>query len=158
LLTKIICVHFFFIESLKIGKNFQIQFDVRAQEKAGTLFYVDGNGDVLDISLVEDGSIKVVCNNGGGKFSVSYKPETSICNGDFYSVLLVKESKTLRLTVNGVLTEETTTKSSSSADTNSPAYFGGLPSKYKYENFLRLPLYRFLNHGNQRRKPDSLLL
>ena len=119
-----------FIESLKIGIKFQIQFDVRAQEKAGTLFHVDGNGDRLTITLEEDGSIKVVCNNGGGLFSVSYKPETSICNGDIYSVLLQKEGKTLKLTVNGVMTEETTSKSASSADTKSPAYFGGVPSKW----------------------------
>ena len=100
---------------------------MRSSTKAGVLFYVYGGGDFLSISIEENGSIRAVCNNGGGKFSVSYKPEPSVCNGEFYSVLLVKKSKTLTLTVNGAETEETTTKSSSSADTNSPAYFGGLP-------------------------------
>ena len=86
-----------------------------------------GGGDLLSISIEENGSIRAVCNNGGGKFSVSYKPEPSVCNGEFYSVLLVKKLKTLTLTVNGAETEETTTKAASSADTSSPAYFGGLP-------------------------------
>ena len=100
---------------------------MRATTKAGVLFYVYGGGDLLSISIEKNGSIKVVCNNGGGTFSVSYKPEPSVCNGEFYSILLVKKLKTLTLTVNGAVTEETTTKSSTSADTNSPAYFGGLP-------------------------------
>ena len=100
---------------------------MRSSSKSGVLFLVYRGGDFLSISIEENGSIKAVCINGGGKFSVSYKPEPSVCNGEFYSVLLVKKSKTLTLTVNGAETEETTTKSSSSADTNSPAYFGGLP-------------------------------
>ena len=102
---------------------------MRAINKAGVLFYVYGGGDLLSISVEENGSIKAMCNNGGGTFSVSYKPEPSVCNGEFYSVLLVKKLKTLTLTVNGAESEETTTKSSSSADTNSPAYFGGLPQE-----------------------------
>ena len=117
----------FCVETLKIGSDFRISFDVRTQEKAGTLFHVNGESDRLTITLEEDGSVRVDCNNGGGLFSVSYKPDTSICNGEFYSVLLEKQSRTLKLTVNGVMTEETTTKSSSSADTNTPAYFGGIP-------------------------------
>lgn len=92
-----------------------------------------GKEDFLAITLEtvdENGTVKVSCNNGGGIFSVSYKPEPSVCNGEFYSVLLVKKSKTLTLTVNGAESEETTTKSSSAADTNSPAYFGGLPGEF----------------------------
>ena len=85
----------------------------------------------MSVTIEENGSIKVTCNNGGGLFSVAYKPEPSICNGDIYSVLVEKKLKTLKLTVNGAVTEETTTKSSTSADTNSPAYFGGLPGMFE---------------------------
>ena len=119
-------------EQLRIGQNFRISFDFRSRKQTGTLFYTVGKNDFLAITLEgveENGAVRVSCNNGGGAFSVSYKPEPSVCNGEFYSVLLVKKSKTLTLTVNGAESEETTTKSSSSADTNSPAYFGGLPCK-----------------------------
>jgi len=118
-------------KQLKIGPNFKISFDVRAANKAGSLFYVYGGGDHLSVTVEENGSIKVTCNNGGGLFSVAYKPEPSVCNGDIYSVLVEKKMKTLKLTVNGAVTEETTTKKSTSADTNSPAYFGGLPDNLR---------------------------
>ena len=108
-----------------------MSFDVQAANKAGSLFYVYGGADLLAVTIEENGSIKVTCNSGGGLFSVSYKPEPSVCNGDIYSVLVEKKLKTLKLTVNGAVTEETTTKSSTSADTNSPAYFGGLPDNLR---------------------------
>ena len=100
---------------------------MRSSTKAGVLFLVYRGGEIFSISIAENGFIKAVCKNGGGKFSVTYKPEPSVCNGEFYSVLLVKKSKKLTLTVNGAETEETTNKSASSADTKWLAYFGGLP-------------------------------
>ena len=100
---------------------------MRSSSKSGVLFLVYRGGDFLSISIEENGSIKAVCINGGGKFSVSYKPEPSVCNGEFYSVLLVKKSKTLTLIVNGAETKEITTKSFSSDHTKWLAYFGGLP-------------------------------
>ena len=100
---------------------------MRLSTKAGVLFLVYRGGELFSIIIEENGSIKAVCINGGGKFSVSYKPEPSVCNGEFYSVLLVKKSKTLTLIVNGAETKEITTKSFSSDHTKWLAYFGGLP-------------------------------
>ncbi|XP_066932932.1 laminin subunit alpha-4-like [Clytia hemisphaerica] len=125
-------------KQLKVGQDFRISFDVRSRNPSGTLFYVVGKEDFLKITIEniqDDGSIKVTCNNGGGLFSVAYKPEPSVCNGDIYSVLVEKKMKTLKLTVNGAVTEETTTKSSTSADTNSPAYFGGLPVDFQPSDY-----------------------
>ena len=102
---------------------------MRLSTKAGVLFLVYRGGELFSIIIEENGSIKAVCINGGGKFSVSYKPEPSVCNGEFYSVLLVKKSKTLTLIVNGAETKEITTKSFSPDHTKWLAYFGGLPQK-----------------------------
>ena len=68
-------------EQLKVGQDFRISFDVRSRNPSGTLFYVVGKEDFLKITIEnvkDDGSIKVTCNNGGGLFSVAYKPEPSI--------------------------------------------------------------------------------
>ena len=110
---------------------------MRARENSGYIFYVYGGGDWLSLRIKPTGKITAQCNNGGGKFSVTVDPPTSICNGIFHSILLVKNQKTLTLTVDGSTETVTTTKASNSADTTSPLYFGGIPgmtSNFKTTN------------------------
>lgn len=117
------------LENFNVRQKVVISFDVRSRNKTGTLFHAYGKGDYLTITIESDGSVKAECNNGGGKWAVEVIPESSICNGEFHSILLEKNQKTLKLSLNGKMKESTSLKSSSSADTNSPAYFGGLPGK-----------------------------
>lgn len=114
-------------DKYKIGTNHQVELSFTSRKRDGYLFYNSGNGDYLTIRLTDDGSVLVECNNGGGKFMVSVKPKTSVCDGNEHSVTLVKKGKSLTLTVDGITSEYTTTKSSSSADTSAPIYIAGAP-------------------------------
>jgi len=113
----------------------KIALDVRAQNKSGYIITASGGGDSLSLRIKPNGKLTATCNNGGGKWSVTVDPPTSICNGEFHSILLLKDKKTLTLTVDGTTETETTSTSSSSADTNSPLYFGGMPDAIKPKNY-----------------------
>ena len=117
-----------FIANYRIGQNFEIRLEVRPKNLSGVLFHAHGGGDYLTITIEDDGSVKALCNNGGGPFSVSVS-DASLCNGEFHSIYLGKKEKTLTMRVNGKEEQTTTDKPASSADTNKPLYFGGLPSK-----------------------------
>lgn len=122
-------------KTFRIGQNFKIALDVRSRNKTGYIFYAFGGGDWLSLFIESDGKITADCNNGGGKFSVTVDPAFSICNSEFHSILLEKVSKKLTLTVDGVTATFTTGKSSTSADTKSPLYFGGIPASSRPRNY-----------------------
>jgi len=121
-------------KSFKVGLNFKIALDVRAANKSGYIFFVSGTSvasDFVSLQINADGDIEASCNNGGGKFTVTVKlPTTNICDGDFHSILLVKNGKDLTLTIDGTSATTTSKGSSSSAETTSPLYFGGIPEDF----------------------------
>ena len=120
----------FSIESYKIGFANKLSLDVRSRNRTGYIFYAAGGGDWLSLRIEKDGKVTADCNNGGGRFGVTVDPPKSICNGDFHSITLEKNKKVLTLSVDGKTETHTTTKGSTSSDTNSPLYFGGIPGSY----------------------------
>ena len=114
-----------------IGFNFMLDMDVRAKTNNGYLFFATEKKDFLSLYLKE-GKVIVECDNGGGRFSVTVEPPSSICNGEFHSISLKKESKKLTLRVDGATKTFTTTKGSTAANTRTPYYYGGMP-KSKFD-------------------------
>ena len=110
----------------EIGLDFELEVDARSKTNDGYIFYASAKTDFLSL-YIKEGNVIAECNNGGGKFSVTVQPSSSICNGEFHSILLKKKSKTLILSVNGVMKTFTTTKKTTVANTNRPYYYGGMP-------------------------------
>ena len=115
-----------FLVVKEIGSDFQLEVDIRPKTNDGYIFYASAKTDFLSL-YIKEGNVIAECNNGGGKFSVTVEPSSSICNGEFHSILLTKKSKTLTLSVNGVLNSFTTTEKGTVANTNRPYYYGGMP-------------------------------
>ena len=102
---------------------------MKYHEKNGLIFQVKSNyhSDHLTI-ILEDGLIKVICNDFDGNYAVkqsskSLKGRTQL----FDTVVVKKDQNTITLIINGKSTNVNSNFPSTSADTNQPIYFGGLP-------------------------------
>uniref|UniRef100_A0AAQ6AFP7 Laminin subunit alpha 5 n=1 Tax=Amphiprion ocellaris TaxID=80972 RepID=A0AAQ6AFP7_AMPOC len=73
-------------ESLVLGRDLEIQLDVRPVSDSGLLLHAGTSPD-LHLSLVlSQGEVTVSVNTGKGEFSTSFTPEEPLCNGRWHTI------------------------------------------------------------------------
>ncbi|XP_063299217.1 laminin subunit alpha-2 isoform X3 [Pelobates fuscus] len=118
------------VGTYKVGMDVLIELEFRTVRTTGVLLGISGKKmDGLGIELV-DGKLLFHADNGAGRFTATYEPETpgSLCNGQWHRVVANKIRYRLELIVDDNKVEASSTNAAStSADTNDPVYVGGYP-------------------------------
>uniref|UniRef100_A0A8C5PW47 Laminin subunit alpha 2 n=1 Tax=Leptobrachium leishanense TaxID=445787 RepID=A0A8C5PW47_9ANUR len=122
------------VGAYKVGTDLVIEMEFRTVRTTGALLGISGKTmDGLGIELI-DGNLLFHTDNGAGRFTAVYEPETpgSLCDGQWHKVVANKIRHRLELIVDDNKVEATSSNSAStSADTNDPVYVGGYPEGVK---------------------------
>uniref|UniRef100_A0A3B4YWT5 Laminin A chain n=1 Tax=Stegastes partitus TaxID=144197 RepID=A0A3B4YWT5_9TELE len=114
-------------ESLVLGRDLEIQLDVRPVSDSGLLLHAGTSHD-LHLSLVlSQGEVTVSINTGKGEYSTSFTPEDPLCNGRWHTITVVKKNNILQLNVDGASEHSVGPKHSRSAGAKVTVYLGGVP-------------------------------
>ncbi|XP_022051460.2 laminin subunit alpha-5 isoform X1 [Acanthochromis polyacanthus] len=114
-------------ESLVLGRDLEIQLDVRPVLDSGLLLHAGTSPD-LHLSLVlSQGEVTVSVNTGKGEFSTSFTPEEPLCNGRWHTITVVKKNNVLQLNVDGASEHSVGPRHSRSAGAKVTVYLGGVP-------------------------------
>ncbi|XP_023128669.2 laminin subunit alpha-5 isoform X1 [Amphiprion ocellaris] len=114
-------------ESLVLGRDLEIQLDVRPVSDSGLLLHAGTSPD-LHLSLVlSQGEVTVSVNTGKGEFSTSFTPEEPLCNGRWHTITVVKKNNIVQLNVDGASEHSVGPKLSRSAGAKVTVYLGGVP-------------------------------
>nr|XP_023999262.1 laminin subunit alpha-4-like [Salvelinus alpinus] len=73
-------------ESLTLGRNLEVQLEVRPVSDSGLLLHAGSRaGRQLSLYLYQ-GTVTVTVNSGNGEFYTSFTPEESLCDGRWHSI------------------------------------------------------------------------
>uniref|UniRef100_A0A8C0BVX9 Laminin subunit alpha-2 n=1 Tax=Buteo japonicus TaxID=224669 RepID=A0A8C0BVX9_9AVES len=118
------------VGAYKVGTDLLVEFEFRTTRINGVLLGVSSQKmDGLGIELV-DGKVMFHVDNGAGRFSAIYEPNTPgrLCDGQWHKVLANKIKHRLELTVDDRQVDgNSPNRASTSADTNDPVFVGGYP-------------------------------
>uniref|UniRef100_A0A8C0BVD9 Laminin subunit alpha-2 n=1 Tax=Buteo japonicus TaxID=224669 RepID=A0A8C0BVD9_9AVES len=122
------------VGAYKVGTDLLVEFEFRTTRINGVLLGVSSQKmDGLGIELV-DGKVMFHVDNGAGRFSAIYEPNTPgrLCDGQWHKVLANKIKHRLELTVDDRQVDgNSPNRASTSADTNDPVFVGGYPDDGK---------------------------
>ncbi|KAG7283457.1 hypothetical protein CRUP_035250, partial [Coryphaenoides rupestris] len=113
-------------DSVVLGKDLEIQVELRARSDSGLLLHAGTSEHFLNVVL-NQGEVTVTVNSGSGQFSTSFTPDVSICDGHWHTVTVTKRSSMLQVQVNGVGESGVGPKASRSAGGKHTLYLGGAP-------------------------------
>nr|XP_020464725.1 laminin subunit alpha-5 [Monopterus albus] len=114
-------------ESLVLGRDFEIQLEVRPILDSGLLLHAGTSPDRhLDLVL-RQGEVTVSVNNGKGELSTSFTPEESLCNGHWHTITVVKKNSVLQLHVDAASEHSIGPKHRGSTGAKETVYLGGVP-------------------------------
>ncbi|XP_070695085.1 laminin subunit alpha-5 [Pempheris klunzingeri] len=114
-------------ESLVLGRDLEIQLEVRPVSDSGLLLHA-GTSPGQHLSLVlSQGEVTVSVNSGKGEFSTSFSPEEPLCNGRWHTITVVKKNNVLQLHVDAASEHSVGPKQSRSGGAKETVYLGGVP-------------------------------
>ncbi|CAJ1084378.1 laminin subunit alpha-5 isoform X1 [Xyrichtys novacula] len=114
-------------ESLALGRDLEIQLEVRPLSDSGLLLHA-GISPEQHLSLVlNQGEVTVSVNAGKGGFSTSFTPEETLCNGRWHTITVVKKNNVLQLHVDAASEHSVGPKQSRSSGVKDAVYLGGVP-------------------------------
>ncbi|TKS76509.1 Laminin subunit alpha-4 [Collichthys lucidus] len=103
-------------ESLVLGRDLEIQLEVRPVLDSGLLLHAGTSPDQhLSLYLSQ------------GEFSTSFTPEEPLCNGRWHTIRVVKTNNVLQLHVDAASEHSVGPKHSRSAGAKESVYLGGVP-------------------------------
>ncbi|XP_037333672.2 laminin subunit alpha-5 isoform X2 [Pungitius pungitius] len=114
-------------ESLVLGRDLEIQLEVRPVLDSGLLFHAGTSPDQRLSLVLNQGEVTVSFNSGKGEFSTSFTPEEPLCNGRWHTITVVKKNNVLQLHVDGDTQHSVGPKQSRSAGSKETVYLGGVP-------------------------------
>ncbi|XP_068196189.1 laminin subunit alpha-3-like isoform X2 [Antennarius striatus] len=97
-------------DSFVLGSSFELLFSVRPRSSTGLLLHVSDSsrsqqgpsiGHHLSVYMLR-GEMVAQVNNGKGEFMVSVKPKTSLCDGMFHKISVIKRKNVLQLHVDTI--------------------------------------------------------
>ncbi|XP_077376606.1 laminin subunit alpha-3-like isoform X1 [Festucalex cinctus] len=120
-------------DSFAVGSSFELLFNVRPRTPTGLLLHVGGSsgthqGHYVSIYL-HRGEVVALVNNGKGEFMASVKPKTTLCDGTFHKISVIKRKNVVQLHVDTVDTYKIGPPSSTDTLTKYPLYVGGVPGE-----------------------------
>nr|XP_046253250.1 laminin subunit alpha-5 isoform X2 [Scatophagus argus] len=114
-------------ESLNVGRDLEIQLEVRPVSDSGLLLHVGTSPDQHLSLVLSQGEVTVSVNSGKGDFSTSFAPDSPLCNGDWHTIAVVKKNNVLQLHVDAASEHSVGPKQSRSAGAKETVYLGGVP-------------------------------
>ncbi|XP_037132642.1 laminin subunit alpha-3-like isoform X1 [Syngnathus acus] len=124
-------------DSFAVGSDFELLFNVRPRTPTGLLLHVGDSGKThqglttshyVSIYLLR-GEVVALVNNGNGEFKASVQPKTTLCDGTFHKISVIKRKNVVQLHVDTVDTYKIGPPSTTATLTKYPLYVGGLPDK-----------------------------
>ncbi|XP_051943762.1 laminin subunit alpha-3 isoform X3 [Hippocampus zosterae] len=128
-------------DSFAVGSSFELLFNVRPRMPTGLLLHVgDSSGaqqaqHYVSIYLLR-GEVVALVNNGKGEFMASVRPKTTLCDGTFHKISVIKRKNVVQLHVDTVDTYKIGPPSTTATLTKYPLYVGGAPEEM---SLLRTP-------------------
>lgn len=122
-------------DSFVVGSSFELLMDIRPRSLTGVLLHVGAlsrsqgtptTGHHLSLYML-NGEMVAHVNNGAGDFKVSIRPKTTLCDGTFHKVSVIKQKNVVQLHVDTVGKYKIGPPSSSSTLTKDRLYVGGIP-------------------------------
>ncbi|XP_029580196.1 laminin subunit alpha-5 [Salmo trutta] len=114
-------------ESLMLGRDLEVQLDVRPASDSGLLLHAGTRaGRQLSLYLYQ-GAVTVTVNSGSGEFYTSFTPEESLCDGRWHSITIVKKSNVLQLHVDAASEHSVGPKQGRPSGAKEAVYLGGAP-------------------------------
>ncbi|XP_069052056.1 laminin subunit alpha-2 isoform X1 [Lepisosteus oculatus] len=122
------------VGAYRVGTDLLIELEFRTFKNSGILLGISSQKmDGLGIELF-NGKVLFHVDNGAGRFTAVYEPDakSSLCDGQWHTVVASKLKHRLELTVDGQKVEsQSSNVQSTSADTNDPVFVGGYPDGLK---------------------------
>ncbi|KAM9718848.1 laminin subunit alpha-3-like isoform 1-T1 [Menidia menidia] len=127
--------HVLINDSFVVGSTFELLFNIRPRTQTGLLLHVGASsrthhGSSMNHFLtvyMRRGEVVAQVNNGKGEFMVSVKPKTSLCDGMFHKISVIKRKNVVQLSVDTMDNYKIGPPSSTSTLTKDPLYVGGIP-------------------------------
>lgn len=115
-------------DKFRVGESITIKMWIKPRTRNGIILSVRGSKDFLLIQMLE-GKVKLSVDNGAGVISVeSGVPAGGLCDGEWHSILGVKEENIISLSIDSSdRVQEVGIGDVYITDTNSPLYIGGVP-------------------------------
>lgn len=114
-------------ESLVLGRDLEVQLEVRPVSDSGLLLHAGTLPDQHLIVVLSRGEVRVSVNGSTGDFSTSFTPEEPLCNGHWHTITVVKKNNLLQLQVDAVSEHSVGPKQSRLAGAKHTLYLGGAP-------------------------------
>lgn len=115
-------------ESLVLGRDLEIQLEVRPVSDSGLLLHAGMSPDQYLSLVLSQGQVTVSLNSGKGEFSTSFTPEEPLCNGRWHTITVVKKNNVLQLHVDAASEHSVGPRQSRSAGAKETVYLGGVPN------------------------------
>ncbi|XP_054622732.1 laminin subunit alpha-3-like isoform X3 [Dunckerocampus dactyliophorus] len=124
-------------DSFAVGSSFELLFNIRPRTPTGLLLHVGDSigaqpgvttwGHYVSIYLL-NGEVVARVNNGKGEFMASVRPKTTLCDGMFHKISVIKRKHVVQLHVDTVDTYKIGPPSSITTTSTYPLYVGGIPA------------------------------
>ncbi|XP_041858853.1 laminin subunit alpha-5 isoform X2 [Melanotaenia boesemani] len=118
-------------ESLVLGRDLEIQLEVRPVSDSGLLLYAGRSPDQYLSLVLRQREVTVSVNTGKGEFSTSFLPEEPLSDGLWHTIKVVKKNNLLQLHVDGVSEHSVGPKQRHAAGEKVTLYLGGAPGGAK---------------------------
>ncbi|KAM4609874.1 laminin subunit alpha-5 [Polymixia lowei] len=114
-------------EALVLGRDVEIQLEVRPVSDSGLLLHAGTSSDHHLTLVLNQGEVTVSVNDGSGEISTSFTPEESLCDGRWHTITVVKKSNVLQLQVDAASEHSVGPRQSRSTRSKETVYLGGAP-------------------------------
>ncbi|XP_029690196.1 laminin subunit alpha-5 isoform X2 [Takifugu rubripes] len=120
--------HMIIDQSLVLGRDLEIQLEVRPVAASGLLLHAGMSPDQHLSLVLSHGEVIVSVNSGTGDFSTSFTPDEALCNGHWHTIRVMKKNNILQLQVDTVSEHRVGPKQSRSSGAKQNVYVGGVPN------------------------------
>ncbi|KAB5546449.1 hypothetical protein PHYPO_G00072140 [Pangasianodon hypophthalmus] len=114
-------------ESLALGRDLELELEVRPAADSGLLLHAGVRKSQQLSVYLNQGEVVVLVNSGSGEFTVSLKPEDSLCDGNWHSIFIEKKRNVIQIRVDAVSEHGVGPKQTRSNGANVTVYLGNVP-------------------------------
>ncbi|KAI5095781.1 laminin subunit alpha-5 isoform X1 [Silurus meridionalis] len=114
-------------ESVALGRDLELELEVRPVADSGLLLHAGVRKSQQLSVYLKQGEVIVLVNSGSGEFTVSLKPEDSLCDGNWHSIFIEKKKNVIQIRVDAASEHGVGPKQSRSTGANVTVYLGNVP-------------------------------
>ncbi|KAK3546887.1 hypothetical protein QTP86_003815 [Hemibagrus guttatus] len=114
-------------ESLALGRDLELELEVRPVADSGLLLHAGVRKRQQLSVYLNQGEVFVLVNSDSGEFTVSLKPEDSLCDGNWHSIFIEKKRNVIQIRVDSSSEHGVGPKQSRSNGAAVTVYLGNVP-------------------------------